>query len=137
MKESAFRLSVLSKLPASIHRQPMLAGMMGTAGTPDTYLDGPERDLWVEWKILPKEDHIPKRVPEKSMPTAIQRDWLDRRFARGGNALVIIGVKLCGRAHGVVLDTPQLWSSPPDRAWFEAHVRPAASIALYLTQRTS
>lgn len=136
MLESAFRTAVLSKLPRHIHRQPMLAGMMGTAGTPDTYIDH-KRDLWVEWKALPREDHLPKVVPAKSMPTPIQREWLDRRFAAGGNAIVIVGVKLRGRAHGFVLDSPPAWSVPPLADDYTKLLCSAADLASYIQRRVS
>lgn len=135
MKESAFRTAVLSKLPASIHRQPMLAGMMGTAGTPDTYIDGSAGDGWIEWKVLPNADRLPATIPAKSMPTALQRQWLDRRFERGGNALVIVGVKLRSRAHGFVLSSPHEWTTPPLREWYEPRLLTAAELANYLKNR--
>ena len=136
MLESAFRTAVLNKLPRAIHRQPMLAGMMGTAGTPDTYIDH-KRDLWVEWKVLPREDHLPEVVPAKSMPTDIQRQWLDRRFATGGNAIVIVGVKLRGRAHGFVLESPPEWSTPPLVEHYSKLLCTAADLAAYIQRRVS
>ena|SRR5690606_34133243 len=136
MLESAFRTAVLSKLPRTIHRQPMLAGMMGTAGTPDTYLDH-KRDLWVEWKVLSREDHLPAVVPTKSMPTDIQREWLDRRFAAGGNAVVIVGIKLRGRAHGFVLESPPEWATSPRVEHYSKLLRPAADLAQYIQRRVS
>lgn len=138
MKESAFRTAVLSKLPPHIHRQPMLAGAMGYAGTPDTYLDF-DRDLWVEWKVLPRDDHLPKVVPEKSMPTALQQRWLTRRWNAGGNAVVIVGVKRGGRAHGFVLDSPVQWSpkAPLLRDLYESMLVPAVSLAAYITRRVT
>lgn len=140
MLESAFRLSVLNKLPGFVHRQPMLAGMMGTAGTPDTYLDH-ERDLWVEWKVFPGEyasiDAMPKVVPKKSMPTGLQQDWLNRRFKAGGNACVIIGAKIRGRAQGFVLASPPEWSETPRFEHYSKLLRPSADLAQYILERVS
>lgn len=135
MKESAFRTAVLSKLPPSVHRQPMLAGMMGTAGTPDTYLDGKAGDGWVEWKVLPNPDRLPPVIPKASMPTELQKLWLGRRWERGQNALVIIGVKLRGRAHGFVLSSPNEWTTPPLREWYEPRLLSAKELANYLEDR--
>src|SRR5690606_37815877 len=109
MLESAFRRAVLGKLPKAIHTQPMMAGMMGCAGTPDTYLDY-KRDLWIEWKVLPNDDRLPAVVPTKSMPTELQAAWLTRRFNAGGNAICIVGVKISRRAYGFVLSSPAEWS---------------------------
>ena len=136
MLESAFRTAVTSKVPRHIHRQPMLAGMMGTAGTPDTYFDH-LRDLWVEWKVLPTEDKLPAVVPAKSLPTPIQCEWLDRRWKAGGNAIVIVGVKLRGRAHGFVLESPPEWSTPPLVDRYSKLLCTAADLAAYIQRRVS
>ena len=136
MKESAFRTAVLRHLPKAVHQQPMIAGAYGVAGTPDTYLDL-DRDIWVEWKVLPREDHLPAVVPTKSMPTDLQQLWLTRRFNAGGNAVVVVGVKLRGRAHGFVLTCPDEWSRPPLRDFYEPRLRPAAELCAYLIQRIS
>lgn len=136
MLESAFRTAVLAKLPRHIHRQPMLAGMMGTAGTPDTYFDY-ITDLWCEWKVLPADDKLPAVVPAKSLPTVAQRDWLDRRWNAGRNAIVIVGVKLRGRAHGFVLDSPPAWSTAPLRDHYEQNLCSAADLAKYIEERVS
>lgn len=133
MLESAFRTSVLSKLPAGIHRQPMMAGMMGCAGTPDTYLDA-LRDLWIEWKVLPQDDKVPATLPAKSRPTALQQLWLTRRYNAGGNACVIVGVKLRGRAHGLVLESPREWSADLLQLDLKT-LRTASELADYITKR--
>jgi hypothetical protein len=134
MKEAAFRDAVLTKLPARFHRQPNLAGAYGVAGTPDTYLDG-ARDLWVEWKVVPGEDYYPRELKNKYLPTALQREWLDRRYRNGGNALCIVGFKLRGRAWGVVLETPKQWSHPVPRESYEPRLQRAGDLALYLEGR--
>lgn len=138
MLESAFRTAVLTKLPRRIHRQPMMASMMGCAGTPDTYLDG-ERDLWVEWKVLPQDDKLPAVLPTKSTPTALQQLWLTRRWNAGGNAVVLVGIKLRGRAYGFVLESPQEWSSvtPLKLDRYTNSMRSAADLAAYLDFRTT
>lgn len=114
----------------------MIAGAFGVAGTPDTYLDYVS-DLWVEWKMLPREDHLPEVVPTKSLPTDIQQQWLNRRFKNGGNAVVVVGVKIGGRAHGFVLDTPSSWCGRPTRAEYEPLLRTSADLCAYLVNRIS
>ncbi len=136
MKESAFRLAVLRHLPAGLHTQGMPAGVFGTAGTPDTYLDY-KYDLWCEWKIIRREDHLPAAIPPESLPTALQRKWLDRRWHAGGNAVCLVGFKLRGRAHGIVLDTPALWSTAPTREEYEPKLLSANALADYLLRRVS
>lgn len=136
MKESSFRFSVLSKLPSSIHRQPMLASGLGTAGTPDTYIDA-KRDLWVEWKVVSGEDYFPRQLNNKYLPTALQDLWLSRRFENGGNAVVMVGFKLRGRAHGVILATPEEWRGPVSRETYEPMLLPAAKLAQYIEERVT
>lgn len=137
MKEIDFRRAVLVKVPVHVHRQPMLASMMGTAGTPDTYLDYLS-DLWVEWKVLSRDDHLPANIPASALPTALQKLWLNRRYAAGGNAIVIVGCKLRGRAHGFVLQTPEEWSGIiPLPEHYTKLLRTAAELAAYITTRIS
>lgn len=136
MLESAFRTSVHRTLPVEVHRQPMPASMLGTGGTPDTYYDF-KRDLWVEYKVFRREDHLPKIIPAESMPTELQELWLTRRFNAGGNACVIVGVKIRGRAQGFVLEAPADWSRPLPREWYEPRLLPAANLAAYIHRRVS
>lgn len=110
--------------------------MMGCGGTPDTYYDF-KRDLWVEYKVLRRDDHLPKIVPADSMPTELQKLWLDRRFKAGANACVIVGIKIRGRAHGFVLEAPDEWACPPHRTWYEPRLLPAANLAAYIHRRVS
>lgn len=114
----------------------MLAGMMGTAGTPDSYYDF-NRDLWVEWKMLKGEDRLPAVIPQDKMPTELQRLWLERRWNAGRNAVCIIGVKLRNRAYGFILESPEQWREPPSREWFEPRLRNAKQLAEYIIERVS
>lgn len=114
----------------------MLAGMFGTSGTPDTYLDY-KSDLWCEWKIVPGEDRLSKVLPASAMPTTIQRRWLDRRWRAGGNAVCLVGFKLRGSAHGLVLSNPDMWTHPPLRDMYEPQILSAKSLADYLQRRIS
>lgn len=122
-------------MPVHVHSQPMPAGMTGALpGTPDHYFDW-KRDLWVEWKALRRDDHLPTRLPADALPTEKQRLWLDRRYSAGKNALVIVGVKLNGRARGFVLENPSEWSMQPDRGWYEPRLRTPAELVEYLLDR--
>ena len=134
MKESAFRNAVHNKLPAAIHRQPMLAGEYGVAGTPDSYYDG-IRDLWCEYKVIRSDDYLPSLVPTDSMPTAIQLKWLNRRYANGNNAIVMVGVKRDNRAWGFVLASPDEWTVRSARAWYEPRLMLARDLAMYIQTR--
>lgn len=134
MKESAFRTSVLRNIPKDIHNQPNPATFMGHSGTPDHYFDN-HTDLWVEWKVLRRDNHFPAVVPEDSMPSPVQLRWLNRRYAAGGNACVIVGIKVRARAYGFVLETPEQWARPPLREWYEPRLRPSADLAAYIVQR--
>lgn len=134
MKESSFRQSVLTKLPDKVYSQPMLAGGYGVAGTPDTYFDA-KRDLWVEWKCLPREDYLPPVIQGKYLPTGNQRRWMARRFKAGGNVLCVIGLKLENRAHGIILTKPEQWSNPLPREVYEPMIVLAKDVAAYIASR--
>jgi hypothetical protein len=89
VSEASRRDAIRKRLPLDkLHWQPMTGGM-NSNGTPDTYIDGPRSDLWIEWKEL---DHMPRdgivRVAPKprvkKQPrghlTHLQLAWLKRRF---------------------------------------------------------
>ncbi len=136
MKESAFRTSVLRGIPKHVHAQPNPATFMGCAGTPDHYFDY-QRDLWVEWKVLRVDDKLPKAIPEESLPSPPQRLWLARRYEAGGNAVVIVGVKLRARAWGVVLESPEQWSRRLNLSEYQPLLRPSAELAAYIVSRVT
>lgn len=107
---------------------------MTTGGTPDYYYDY-ELDLWVEYKALSPNESLPARIPERALPTALQRLWLDRRYAAGGNALVAVGLKVKGRVHGFLLETPEQWSTRWPREWYSQRIYPAAQLAGLILRR--
>ncbi len=136
MKERAFIDAVHRQLPKQVHRQSMTLGSQSYAGTPDYYYDH-ELDLWVEYKAFRRDDHFYSTIPEEALPTALQRAWLDRRYAAGGNAVVVVGLKLNGRAHGFFLETPEQWSTRLPATCYRSLVMPVASIADAMLKRIS
>lgn len=134
MKERAFIDAVHRQLPSFVHRQSMTLGSMTTGGTPDYYYDH-ERDLWVEYKAFDRDDHFYSTIPEKFLPTALQRAWLDRRFAAGGNAVVVVGLKLNGRAHGFFLETPEEWSARHPAEWYRPKILDMRALSSALLSR--
>jgi hypothetical protein len=136
LKERAFIDAVHRHLPPSVFRQGMTMASMTTGGTPDYYYDF-QLDLWVEYKALSSNDALPALIPEKALPTSLQRAWLDRRFANGGNVLVAVGLKVKGRVHGFLLETPEQWATRSPREWYEPKIVPVASLASSLLARLS
>lgn len=136
MKERAFIDAVHRHLPKEVHRQSMTLGSQSYGGTPDYYYDL-QADLWVEYKAFDRDDHFYSTIPDKFLPTALQRAWLDRRFAAGGNAVVVVGLKLNGRAHGFFLETPQEWSTKLPAEIYKPRVMPVVKIAERLLSKIS
>lgn len=134
MKERAFIDAVHRHLPQEVHRQSMTLGAQSYAGTPDYYYDY-QRDLWVEYKAFDRDDHFYSTLPERCLPTALQRQWLDRRYAAGGNAVVVVGLKLNGRAHGFFLEGPQEWSIRHPETFYRPRIMPVSEIAARLFKR--
>ena len=107
---------------------------MTAGGTPDYYYDH-ERDLWVEYKALRTDDHFPRVLPEDALPTPLQRQWLDRRFAAGGNAVVAVGLKLKGRVHGFLLETPEQWATKHPVEWYRPKLQPVSELCKLLLNK--
>lgn len=136
MKERAFIDAVHRQLPREVYRQGMTMASMTTGGTPDYYYDY-KRDLWVEYKALRQDDHFPRVLPEDALPTPLQRQWLNRRFAAGGNVVVAVGLKLKGRAHGILLEDPDQWSTRHPIEWYQPRVLSLQTLCDLLLKRLS
>lgn len=114
-------------MPTDVFRQGMTAVTTTAGGTPDYYYDL-KHDLWVEYKALRQDDHFPRILPEDALPTPLQRQWLDRRFAAGGNAVVAVGLKLKGRVHGFLLENPEQWSTRHPLEWYQPKLLPVSQL---------
>lgn len=134
MKESAFHRSVIGKLDVLTHAQSMTYAATVAPGTPDYYVDRTS-DLWVEFKVLDKDNHLPAMIPEKALPSTLQDKWMTRRFEAGGNVCCIVGTKIGSRIFGFVLSDPVLWRGRQPRAWYEGKLMPAVDLAAYIEGR--
>ena len=113
MREKTLIKAIISRLPRNIHYQSMTMGSLTSNGTPDTYLDGPESDMWVEWKQLdamPRDGLVggitPAKARKKGCYTTQQYAWMERRWNNGGNVWGVIGLP----DKRVVLQlTPEQW----------------------------
>ena len=59
-----------------------------TAGVPDCWLSGSDGDLWLELKYM---QSVPKTVDPAKLLSALQQEWLKRRYAEGRRVGVLIG----------------------------------------------
>lgn len=133
-RESGFIESLGNKLPSDVHSQSMTMAATVCPGTPDRYYDL-VRDLWVEFKVV--NGKLGKLLPQSALPTEKQCVWLNRRYAAGGNAVVLVGVMVRSRWHGIILDSPDLWTVRHPREFVEARLRPVSELADYLLSRIS
>ena len=89
MNEKQFRQAIHRRLPKTIHRQSMTFGALSMNGTPDDYLDGSRRDLWIESKML-------RAVPRSGIVvgdyTPLQLRWAQRRWRAGKNVVGFVGL---------------------------------------------
>jgi len=106
MRESAFREAIRRRLPKALHWQPTTGGL-NSNGTPDTYVDGPKSDLWIEWKTL---DAMPRSDVVRGRYSGLQRAWMTRRhdYSHGPRANVVGIVGLPNKT-AVVQTTPEEW----------------------------
>lgn len=105
--ETLFYTKVNDRLPDTIEVEKMTNPYHG--GTADIWYSG-DFDCWIEYKH--RATPLSGRS-FKSGVTALQRDWLTRRYHQGRCVLVVVGV--CQK-YGFIL---------PHRAW-EQPVRPKA-----------
>lgn len=112
MKEKTLIKHVMTKLPRSVHHQSMTFGSLTSNGTPDTYLDGAQSDLWLEWKqiVAWPRDGLVGGVDAKKRGcySPQQYAWMERRWTNGGNVWGVIGLP-DGRV--VIQLSPEQWQN--------------------------
>lgn len=86
--ETRFYTAVHKLLPRSLHREKMHNPYRG--GTADVWYSGNKADLWVEYKFISK---VPKAadIAVVNELSALQLDWLRKRWEEGRNVIVILG----------------------------------------------
>lgn len=104
--ETTFRLGIERHLPRLLHREKMNNPYRG--GTADSWYSGRRADLWVEYKWMP---YVPKTTALKPDLTALQRQWLNRRYEEGRNVSVVLGCP-----DGAVIYTGGTWDIAIDTA---------------------
>jgi hypothetical protein len=72
-------------------------------GTFDYWYSGYKRDLWVEYKFLPK---LPLRAALVPALSALQLEWGQGRRAEGRDVVVVVGTR---NGFGVLLEDPSSW----------------------------
>lgn len=103
--EATFVRSINKLLPEEVDFQSM-AGTY-TNGVADSYYDGPQSDLWVEYKFIRRIPRTLDLVKSTTKPhlTRLQSNFLIRRFGNGRKVAVIVGYD----DGGVIFDKPVSW----------------------------
>lgn len=103
--ENTFIASVHAHLPPPSKLYRMKNHSVYTAGVPDSWYSGSERDLWIEWKFIavPVRDDMPVKIGL----SALQTDWLHDRYHEGRNVWVVVGSK-----DGGVVFRDMEWAEP-------------------------
>ncbi len=137
MNEHSFTKAVISKLPKDVHVQSMTFAALSANGTPDRYIDF-NSDLWVEFKYAQTQGRNGYNVgaDEKGMLSAKQKEWLARRYAKGENCLVVVGVP-SDRARGFILTSPAEWEAVVPPEVFIPRLAYAGELAAHILRRVS
>lgn len=108
MNEHTFTSAFKKKLPANIFWWKINDNFAG--GVPDVFLEGPERDLWVEFKFikaLPKRPDTLIDLTNQKYLSKLQQLWLKRRHDKRQDTLVCVGCP-----QGVALFWGTSWDKP-------------------------
>jgi hypothetical protein len=96
VKEDTLVAAIVNKLPKTIHTQSMTFGSLSANGTPDRYFDGPNGDLWIEFKQIaawPRFGMVGGvNAKKRGCYSPLQADWMERRWAHGSNVLGVVGL---------------------------------------------
>lgn len=125
--ETVFIASVHKHLPPKpqLHREKM--NNPYSSGTADVWYSGSLRDLWIEYKFLPRVPSRAAVVPTKLL-SALQLEWLNDRYAEGRNVGVIIGCP----TGGVVLRDKE-WENEIPAKEFATRIQSRSELAKWLT----
>lgn len=123
--ETTFYTAIHKKLPASIYH--MKNNNAYAAGVPDCWYSGPEGDMWVEYKWLPKP---PVRVNHVVELSELQRRWLNTRYDEGRDVCVILGYP----GGGMILTSKQ-WNDPLAPEAFKRRFKTRDEIAAFIVEQ--
>ena len=126
--ETNFIHLVNKRVPSAVYRMKNNNQYIG--GIPDVWYSGPDGDLWVEYKFLPR---TPSRasVDPKKLLSPLQLKWLNDRYAENRNLAVIIG---CPDG-GVILTNLQ-WNDELSAKSFISLIRSPTDIAAWIKTQT-
>ena len=99
-------------------------------GTADSWYSALPKDLWVEYKYIPR---VPQRgvIKPLELLSSLQCEWLNGRLGEGRNVAVIIGCPI----GGVVL-TERAWEKELPVQEFLSLVRSVPDLAAWIAQNT-
>lgn len=97
-------------------------------GTPDWWYSGNLRDLWIEYKFLPR---TPQRGVVTPALSELQKLWLRERHKEGRVVYVVVGCPI----GGVVLSDLE-WEQPIPVDLFLDRILERKALALWITQKT-
>jgi hypothetical protein len=86
--ETTFTRGVLQHIPKDVYHMKNNNPYLG--GVPDLWFSGRSGDLWVEMKYLPTTPQSGSVVPTNLL-SALQAQWLQKRYEEGRQTAVIIG----------------------------------------------
>jgi hypothetical protein len=122
--ETNFIKRITRHLPKSVYH--MKNANPYTGGVPDLWFSGTGGDMWIEMKYI---ETLPVSVPIRptKMLTALQLEWLNRRYEEGRQVAVIIG---CNTGGVVFLD--KLWQCDIEVKTFKTLIRSPADLAEWI-----
>ena len=127
---------------ASVHKHlaPTVYSMKNhneyNGGIADVWYDGPQGDLWVEYKfiVVPKRDDTMIDLVGGKNPiiSTLQQQWLADRHRNGRNVAVVVGCK-----DGGVWYMPCEWTVPITAARFRSLLQSRRLLAAWINGLTS
>lgn len=119
MTENTFWQSLRKKLVPRIYA--LKLNISFTAGVPDVWLSGSQGDLWMENKYL---QVVPPIVDPTKLLSALQQQWILRRYAEGRSVGVLIG-----SSDGHLYFPGLSWQTCVSRGTFQTRAKKTGEIA--------
>lgn len=127
--ETTFYTGVHRHLPSTVYSMKNHNPYIG--GIPDVWYSGNRGDMWIEYKYLPKTPLRAIVAPTKLL-SALQLEWLDRRYAEGRSVAVVIGCP-----DGGIILRDQEWLHEYDPQMFRDRLVPRKAVAQWIAQTTT
>lgn len=131
MNEGSYKQSIHKLIDKSVVDVWSISDRM-KAGVPDVEYSGNSgRSLWIEYKY---DEIIPTTISINKKLTANQLNWLNTRFDRGHDVIVVYGAE---KSKALILEKKDLWNTPFSSEYFRKNAISKKELANWIHKKVN